>query len=168
MANSRKLSYVLIAGATMFAALATVGCKPPIVPDDDSIIKTYRDNRKSYDEVAEILLKEANQKFSVDRNGNVKYFGTDKPEVSLKARRACQQIMSRTFCLLIRRDGVLINFIFFEDLTRDHFRRKALIFDKDDFKGPVWQSKTGENFNVRFVPIEPQWQMEYKYEQLKP
>jgi|GEM_PF-4367628 len=167
MANYPKLSHLLILCTAIFAVCVTSGCKTAVVPPDESLIKSFRDNRLSYTELAKRIMAESNEKFEVDRSGGVKYVAARVPELSEATRRACQQIMSRTFCLAVRRDATVVYFVFFEDLTKEHFRRKALIYDKDGFKAPVWSSKVGDNFNQRFVPIEPQWQLEYKYEELK-
>jgi len=167
MANNGKSTFLLILCTAFFAVCLATGCKSATVPPDDSIVKTFRDNRRAYTELAQLIMTEGNSKFEVDRAGNIKYVAGNKPEVGAKTRRACQQIMGRTFCLAVRREATVVYFVFFEDLTRDHFRRKALIYDSDNFKGPDWTSKVGDNFNRRFVPIEPAWQLEYKYEELK-
>jgi len=167
MANNRKLSFLLVLCTAFFAVCLTCGCKTAVVPPDDSIVKTFRDNRRAYTDLAKLIMTEGNSKFEVDRNGNIKYVDSQKPEIGAQTRLACRQVMGRTFCLAVRRDATVIYFIFFEDLTRDHFRRKALVYDTDDFKGPDWTSKVGDSFNRRFVPIQPQWQLEYKYEELK-
>jgi hypothetical protein len=171
MANQSKLFYLLSALAAFVISGPLTACKQTIVPSDQDMIKAFQDNRggdeqhrsTGYLEVAQDMLAEGNQKFEVLRGKGVTYQGSDKPPVSDKTRAACQQVMGRTFCLGVKRDAGTVQFIFFEDNTFDSFRSKAIIYDKDDFKDPIWSTKASDAANARYVAIEPHWKLEYKY-----
>jgi hypothetical protein len=168
MANRYKLSYLLIALAALVMCSLATACKRPTVPSDVDLMKVFRDNHKEYEDTVKAVMAEGNQKFIVTRGKSVTYQGGDKPPVSDKTRFACQQVMNRTFCLATRKDGGMIQFIFFEDNTIDHFRSKSIIYDSNDFKDPIWVPKSNNDTNLRYVPIETNWTLEYRYDKRKP
>jgi len=168
MANQSKLPYLLAAFTALAASGLTSACQQPVVPSDADLTKTYMDNRAEYGRVAEQLMAEGNQKFSVARRRAVSYQGDAKPPVKDATIVACQQMMGRTFCLEMRRVGGTAYFIYYENQGPDFFRRKSVVYDKDNFQDPVWTPKTSDTSNLRYVPIDPNWRIEYKYDKRSP
>jgi hypothetical protein len=178
MANYSKLKafsrLIVAAGLVLFCSAALSGCKPEIVPSDHDLIKAYLDNHDEYERVAKLILAEPNQSFDVLINKDTAYQGSSNPPVNRATWVACQQVMRRTFCLAVQRRARTIFFIFHEHKSADFFRRKALIYDEQGFKDPVWTAKDGLNSSLRYaeVPLpttegmrpNTKWRLEYKYE----
>ncbi|MBU6451754.1 MAG: hypothetical protein KGS72_08260 [Cyanobacteria bacterium REEB67] len=178
MANYSKLKafsrVILAAGLVFFFSGTISGCKPEIVPSDQDLIKAYLDNHDEYERVAQLILAEPNPSFDVLINKEPVYQGSSNPPVSRPTWSACQQVMRRTFCLAVQRRARTIFFIFHEHNSADYFRRKALIYDEQGFKDPVWTERGGLNSSLRYaeVPLptsdsskpNTRWRLEYKYD----